>query len=127
MQDLLRRHDTYGEPVVISTPPAIRNDFFRLFKSEHRDIRGLLFLTTPEAYLKHVQICDRFALKANLANSEEPYFEFYTVDPAISCQIAVDISLPAKYLSREPKLTIASANHLSDLSICGELLYLNLQ
>lgn len=95
--------------------------------SEHCDVRGLTYPTTQEAYLTHVKICDRLALKANLANSDEPYFEFYTVDPAIRCQIAVDISLPAKYLSRKPRLTIAWANHLSDFSISEGRRYLNIQ
>lgn len=77
-------------------------------ETAHCDIRGLSFSTTPEAYLKLVQICDSLALKAN-----------YTIHLAIWVKLAVDDAMHAKYFSRKPILMVAWANHLSDLSICN--------
>lgn len=91
-QDLLHQRDTYGDPVVITTTPVYLNDLFLSVESAHCDVRGLPYPTTPKAHLILVQICDRLALEENLANSDRPYFKFYTVDSSIRCQMAVDIS-----------------------------------
>lgn len=63
-------------------------------KSVDYAIRSLVYPTTPKAKMQFIQICERMALKADLTSSDEPYFDLYVVDPEISCQLAVDITLP---------------------------------
>lgn len=126
-QDLLQRTDAYGDNYTITTPPAKRDYFFRSVEIAHCAIRSLVFDTTLEAYVLFIQTCERLALKADLTSSDEPYFDFYVVDPAIRCKVAVDIALPAKFISRDAPLTLVWANHLSDQLICGSLRYLNFQ
>lgn len=68
----------------------------------------------PEAYVPLIQISERLALKAHLTSGDEPYFDFNVVDPVIRCILPVDITLPAKFISRDASLTIALANYLND-------------
>lgn len=60
-QALLHRTDLYVDGVIITNTPATPDDFFRLVETANCDIRNLTFITTPKAYLKLVQICDRLA------------------------------------------------------------------
>lgn len=120
----MHRSDPYEDLVNITTTTVARDDFFRSVETAHCDLRGHVFPTTPEFYFEIVEFCDRLALKVNLGISDDNYFEFFAVDPAIWSELALDVAMSAKFFSRDPKLMVTWANHLSEHFICGGLRYL---
>lgn len=126
-KDLLQRTDPFSDNYTITISPAKRDEIFRSVDLAHCAIRSLVYPTTPKAYVKLIQTCEQLALRADLASGNEPYIDFFVVDLALRCQLAVDIALPAKSIRRDAPLITAGANHLSDKSIYSGLRYINFQ
>lgn len=58
--------------------------------------------------------CNRLGSKTDVTRKQDPYFDYFTVNPAIRCHMAVDVTLPSEYIRHDVKFMLA----MSTISVC---------